>query len=78
MMAALATVKKEVNSKTCDIIATGIQFGFLGCLSTVSTFISEFNAMRESKHPWRAYTYAMVTMLASFCLGTLIYSVPVW
>lgn len=78
IMAALATVKKEVNSKTCDIIATGIQFGFLGCLSTVSTFISEFNAMRESRHPWRAYAYAMVTMCPSFGLGTLIYSLPVW
>ncbi|KAK9903654.1 hypothetical protein M0R45_001076 [Rubus argutus] len=78
IMAALATVKKAVNTKTCDTVATGMQFGFLGCLSTVSTFIAEFNAMRESKHPWRAYFYAIVTICASFCLGTLIYSVPVW
>ncbi|KAL6214948.1 hypothetical protein ACLB2K_014380 [Fragaria x ananassa] len=78
IMAALATMKKEVNTKTCDIIANGLQLGFLGCLSTVSTFISEFNAMRESKHPWRAYTYAMVTICASFCLGTLIFSLPMW
>ncbi|XP_024161481.1 fluoride export protein 1 isoform X4 [Rosa chinensis] len=78
IMAALATVKREVNTKTCDIVATGIQFGFLGCLSTVSTFIAEFNAMRESKYPWRAYIYATVTICTSFCLGTLIYSVPVW
>ncbi|XP_062019468.1 fluoride export protein 1-like isoform X1 [Rosa rugosa] len=78
IMAALATVEKEVNTKTCNIIVTGVQFGFLGCLSTVSTFISEFNAMRESKHPWRAYAYVMVTICASFCLGTLIYSLPVW
>ncbi|CAB4266983.1 unnamed protein product [Prunus armeniaca] len=78
VMAALSTVKKEVDTKTCDIVATGIQFGLLGCLSTVSTFIAEFNAMRESKYPWRAYTYAMVTICTSFGLGTLIYSVPVW
>ncbi|XP_050364880.1 fluoride export protein 1 isoform X2 [Argentina anserina] len=78
IMAALATVKKEVNTKTCDIIANGVQFGFLGCLSTVSTFISEFDAMRESKQPWKAYAYAMVTVCASFFLGTLIFSLPVW
>ncbi|KAK9903650.1 hypothetical protein M0R45_001072 [Rubus argutus] len=78
IMAALATVKKAVNTKTCDIVATTIQFGFLGCLSTVPAFIAEFNAMRESKHPWRAYLYAIVTICTSFCLGTLIYSVPVW
>ncbi|KAM1510409.1 hypothetical protein EV2_020072 [Malus domestica] len=78
VMAALSTTKKAVNTKTCDIVATGIQFGFLGCLSTVSTFIAEFNAMRESKYPWRAYAYAMATICTSFGLGILIYCVPVW
>ncbi|KAK6114816.1 hypothetical protein DH2020_007085 [Rehmannia glutinosa] len=43
-----------VNTKNCDTVASGIQFGLLGCLSTVSTFVAEFHAMRESKHPWRA------------------------
>ncbi|CAN6542600.1 unnamed protein product [Malus baccata var. baccata] len=78
VMAALSTMKKAVNTKTCNIVATGIQFGFLGCLSTVSTFIAEFNAMRESKYPWRAYAYAMATICTSFGLGILIYCVPVW
>ncbi|KAI9097709.1 hypothetical protein K1719_025480 [Acacia pycnantha] len=48
IMTALATVKKSVNTKNCDTVVTGIQFGLLGCLSTVSTFSAEFNAMRES------------------------------
>ncbi|XP_050130159.1 uncharacterized protein LOC126606816 [Malus sylvestris] len=84
VVAALSTVKKahnlfvHVNTTTCDIVATGIQFGFLGCLSTVSAFIAEFNAMRESKYPWRAYAYAMATICTSFGLGILIYCVPVW
>lgn len=59
-------------------MATGIQLGLLGCLSTVSTFAAEFHAMRESKHPWRAYAYVAVTFGVSFAMGTLIYSVPVW
>ncbi|KAK2973177.1 hypothetical protein RJ640_009807 [Escallonia rubra] len=78
VMAALATLKKAVKTKTCDTVATGVQFGLLGCLSTVSTFIAEFHAMRGSSKPWRAYAYAMTTILISFSLGTLIYSVPVW
>ncbi|RXH75922.1 hypothetical protein DVH24_042709 [Malus domestica] len=84
VMAALSTVKKvkylfvQANTKTCDIVATGIQFGFLGCLSTVSTFIAEFNEMRENKYPWRAYAYTMATIRTLFGLGILIYCVPVW
>lgn len=78
IMAALATLKKVVNTTTFNTAATGIQFGLLGCLSTVSTFIAEFHAMRQSKHVWRCYAYAAITFLTSFVLGTLIYSVPVW
>lgn len=67
-----------MNNKHCDTVASGIQFGLLGCLSTVSTFVAEFHAMRESAHPWRAYAYATSTIVMSYVLGTLIYSVPMW
>ncbi|KVH95170.1 fluoride export protein 2 [Cynara cardunculus var. scolymus] len=78
IMAAMATMKKAVTNNHFGIVATGIQFGLCGCLSTVSTFIAEFGAMRESKHPWQAYVYALTTIIISFSLGTLIFSVPVW
>ncbi|XP_010930897.2 uncharacterized protein [Elaeis guineensis] len=78
IMAALATISKEVNTKRCSIIVSGVQFGFLGCLSTVSTFTAEVFAMWESGHRGRAYTYTAITILPSFALGTLIYSVPLW
>ncbi|XP_031098516.1 fluoride export protein 2-like isoform X2 [Ipomoea triloba] len=78
VMAALATLKKAVKTKDCDTVVAGIQFGLLGCLSTVSTFVAEFHAMRESKYPWRAYAYVLATILTSFIFGTLLYSVPVW
>lgn len=78
LMAALATVKKVVNTKRCGIIVNGMQFGFLGCLSTVSTFVAEVYAMKQSKYPWRAYLYIMFTIIPSFAFGTLIFSVPVW
>ncbi|KAG2399881.1 uncharacterized protein HKW66_Vig0102650 [Vigna angularis] len=78
IMAALASVKNAVNTRDCDTVVAGIQFGLMGCLSTVSTFAAEFNAMRESSHPWRAYAYAVITVCVSFSLGILIYCIPVW
>ncbi|KAL0911018.1 hypothetical protein M5K25_019119 [Dendrobium thyrsiflorum] len=78
IMAALSTISKAVNTKRCTIILTGVQFGFLGCLSTVSTFVAEVYAMRQSGHPGRALSYAILTILPSFATGTLIYSIPVW
>ncbi|GAB2252118.1 hypothetical protein Droror1_Dr00004965 [Drosera rotundifolia] len=78
IMAALATIKKEVNTHRSITVASGIQLGFLGCLSTVSTFIAEYRAMTLSSHSWRADVYASITIIVSFALGTLIYSVPVW
>ncbi|XP_020592883.1 LOW QUALITY PROTEIN: uncharacterized protein LOC110033297 [Phalaenopsis equestris] len=77
-MAALTTISKAVNTKRCTIILSGVQFGFLGCLSTVSTFVAEVYAMRHSGHPGRALSYALLTILPSFAAGILIYSIPVW
>ncbi|KAL5145450.1 Fluoride export protein 2 [Glycine soja] len=78
IMAALSTVKNAVNTRDCDTAVAGIQFGLMGCLSTVSTFAAEFNAMRESSRPMRAYAYAIITVFLSFSLGILIYCIPVW
>lgn len=78
IMAGLAVLKMAVKTNACQIISTGIQFGFLGCLSTVSTFVSEFHSLKQSKHSWRAYAYAIITLILSFGFGTFVYSVPVW
>lgn len=78
MMATLATMKKVVNTQNCDMIATGLQFGLMGCLSTVSTFMAEFYSMTQSNEPWKGYAYVIITVAISFGLATLIYSVPLW
>ncbi|KAJ8899576.1 hypothetical protein K2173_018550 [Erythroxylum novogranatense] len=78
IMAAISTLRKAVHTKAWNIISAGIQFGFLGCLSTVSTFMAEYYAMEESTRSWRAYVYALTTIILSYVLGILIYSVPVW
>ncbi|XP_073002282.1 uncharacterized protein [Typha latifolia] len=78
LMATLAVISKAVNTKRSGIILSGIQLGFLGCLSTVSTFVAEVYTMRQSGHCGRAFIYAASTFLLSFAMGTLIFSVPVW
>ncbi|KAM0884069.1 hypothetical protein ACQ4PT_031206 [Festuca glaucescens] len=78
IMASLAVTAKAVNTKRPTTVLNGIQFGFLGCLSTVSTFAAEIYAMRSSGQIGRAFVYASATFMFSFVLGTLVYSVPVW
>ncbi|RWW80977.1 hypothetical protein BHE74_00010659 [Ensete ventricosum] len=78
IMAAAAIISKAVDTKRCTIIVSGFQLGFLGCLSTVSTFAAEIYGMWKTGHGWRAFFYIIVTIVPSFALGTLIYSVPVW
>ncbi|KAF8689165.1 hypothetical protein HU200_041947 [Digitaria exilis] len=45
IMAALAVTSKAVHTKQSTVILSGIQLGFLGCLSTVSTFAAEVYTM---------------------------------
>nr|XP_018675271.1 PREDICTED: uncharacterized protein LOC103976049 isoform X1 [Musa acuminata subsp. malaccensis]XP_018675272.1 PREDICTED: uncharacterized protein LOC103976049 isoform X1 [Musa acuminata subsp. malaccensis]XP_018675279.1 PREDICTED: uncharacterized protein LOC103976049 isoform X1 [Musa acuminata subsp. malaccensis] len=78
IMAAVAIISKAVNTKRCSIIVSGFQLGFLGCLSTVSTFAAEIYGMWKTGHGWRAFFYIIVTIVPSFALGTLVYSVPIW
>jgi fluoride ion exporter CrcB/FEX len=68
----------QVNTRNCDTVVAGIQFGVMGCLSTVSTFAAEFNKMRLSSDPWTAYVYAAITICVSFSFGILIYCIPYW
>lgn len=67
----------QMKTKKCHAVASGVQFGLLGCLGTVPAFIAEFHAMRKSPYPWRAYAYAAIMFIISFFAGTLIYTVPI-
>jgi fluoride ion exporter CrcB/FEX len=49
------------------------KIGFSGCLSTVSTFISEFHTFLNSSHPWKGYTYVTITLGLSFICGVVPY-----
>lgn len=60
---------------TCFIIV-GIQGGFAGSLSTVSTFASETVGMFSAlpKHGY-AYIYSVGSLVAACIVSTLIYSI---
>eukprot|EP01018_Ginkgo_biloba_P018686 Gb_30968 [translate_table: standard] len=77
-MAALSIIDLVVKTKNEKMLIGGFELGFLGCMSTISTFVVEVHAMHQSSHPWRAYLYISLTLFPAFTLGTLIYSIPVW
>ncbi|XP_066388178.1 fluoride export protein 1-like [Miscanthus floridulus] len=54
IMAILAVTSKAVHTERSTTIISGIQLGFLGCLSTVSTFAAEVYTMRRSGQIARA------------------------
>ncbi|KAL4181026.1 hypothetical protein AMTRI_Chr12g269090 [Amborella trichopoda] len=74
-LSALNIAKKTEHYQT---VIEVLQLGFLGCMSTVSTFVAEFYSLVESGHVWRAFGYSIFSIGLSFALGTLVYSVAVW
>jgi fluoride ion exporter CrcB/FEX len=61
------------------IIATvrAIKVGFSGCLTTVSTFVSEVHGMTQLKQD-RGYKYILITLAASSLLSMLLFCVIVY
>ncbi|XP_031477857.1 uncharacterized protein LOC116248951 isoform X1 [Nymphaea colorata] len=90
IMAAVSTLDFVVKTKLLDTLLKAIQLGFLGCLSTVSTFVLEIFSLFEGSdlvdhqcdhsgdHQWRAIAYALLSVCLSFVLEILLYSIPVW
>lgn len=78
LMATLSLSNLMVKDKNSKLVLAGLELGFLGCMSTVSTFVAEAHAMYQSSHPWRAFAYVFLTLVVAFILETLIYSIPVW
>jgi len=78
LMATLSLINLMVKEKNSNLLLGGLELGFLGCMSTVSTFVAEAYAMYQSSHPWRAFAYVLFTLVVAFILETLIYSIPVW
>ncbi|XP_020530011.1 fluoride export protein 2 isoform X2 [Amborella trichopoda] len=78
IMASLSTLNIAEKTEHYQTVIEAIQLGFLGCMSTVSTFVAEVYSLAENGHVWRAFWYSILSIGLSFALGTLVYSVPVW
>ncbi|GLJ10496.1 hypothetical protein SUGI_0129390 [Cryptomeria japonica] len=78
IMATLSTIHLVVKDDNRKNVLEGFELGFLGCLSTVSTFVVEVRALHQSSQSWRAYAYILLSLFPAFIFGTLIYSIPVW
>lgn len=60
-----------------SLLCNGLQIGLLGCMSTVSTFVTEFVSLHQGPKRWRAYTYFCIMFFCSLCMGLLVYTLPV-
>lgn len=52
-----------------------IKVGFCGCLTTVSSFVSEVNSLMKRKpNHYQAYLYILMSLLTSFILASAVYA----
>jgi fluoride ion exporter CrcB/FEX len=52
-----------------------IKVGFCGCLTTVSSFVSEVNTlMRKKPNHYQAYLYILMSLLTSFVVASAVYA----
>ncbi|CAI5513352.1 unnamed protein product [Closterium sp. Naga37s-1] len=69
----------QYQSTTSEVAVGAMQLGFLACLSTVSMPSLEALYLHYTlRSPAKAYAYALLTILPSFALGLLLYSLPCW
>ena len=67
-----------MTNETGSLLIGGIQLGFLGCLSTVSTFVAEVYTMCVGRMKPKAYAYVFTTLVLGLILSTMLYSSPSW
>lgn len=70
---------QQFQTRASFLLTGSLQIGFLGSLSTVSTFVVELkNLWEKAEHRGRAYLYLVLSLGLSLILGLIIYNVPVW
>jgi len=57
----------------CQVLQ-GIEDGFCGCLTTISTWVSELRSLRR----WNAYRYGVATVVVAFCFLVVIMGSLQW
>lgn len=76
LLGVFYTVQRRVNpvSDTSCTLLQGLSDGYCGCLTTISTFAAELEALKE----WKAWFYGVVSWMAGQLLLLLIVEVPFW
>lgn len=76
--AVLSFLQFVVTDDSAPLLIGGLQLGFLGCLSTVSTFVAEVYTMHVGPMKSKAYVYTFTTLVLGLVLGIMLYSCPAW
>jgi fluoride exporter len=66
-------VRSPISALSCSILY-GIDNGFCGCLSTVSTFAVELDTLIRKN----AYVYATVSITVGIVILVLLVGIPAW
>ncbi|XP_024378055.1 uncharacterized protein [Physcomitrium patens] len=77
VLQAVLSVVILSNPEDASLLCRGLQIGLLGCMSTVSTFVTEIFSLRQSPKRWRAYAYLCLSLISTYCMGVIAYTVPV-
>ncbi|KAH7285987.1 hypothetical protein KP509_33G054300 [Ceratopteris richardii] len=67
-----------MTSDNATLVLGGLQLGFVGCLSTVSTFVAEIYTMHVGRKKSRAYAYTFLTIFLGLTSSIFLYCVPSW
>ncbi|KAI5062959.1 hypothetical protein GOP47_0021506 [Adiantum capillus-veneris] len=78
LAAILALLQFVKTNDTAVLLLGGLQLGFIGCLSTVSTFVAEVYTMYVGRKKSKAYMYTFLTLILGLFLCIFIYSIPSW
>eukprot|EP00252_Welwitschia_mirabilis_P012230 TRINITY_DN27168_c0_g1_i1.p1 TRINITY_DN27168_c0_g1~~TRINITY_DN27168_c0_g1_i1.p1 ORF type:complete len:389 (+),score=24.51 TRINITY_DN27168_c0_g1_i1:391-1557(+) len=73
MLQLLYLLGIKVCNEKASLWIKGINLGFVGCLSTVSTMIIEIYTMREKGQLWKGYAYILISVFSNFISSTSIY-----
>ncbi|KAJ7533230.1 hypothetical protein O6H91_13G038600 [Diphasiastrum complanatum] len=74
----LSLINLKVHNYSSALTVGALQLGLLGCMSTVSTLVTEVCFLHQGENHWRAYMYTILTMFSALITGIILYSICVW
>lgn len=75
--AGMALYQCRTPDHSMKLLMESFQLGLPGCMSTVSSMISEMHSLREGSKPWRAQFYLFITISSAMAFSFAIFSIPI-